>query len=747
MSLIFVHGFVYDNSRYDCFYDTGSGNGTVQYRGQGSALNSIPFPNPGSSATVGGFLTEFCSDNPATTNVKCYGSSSTPFFTTVLEPDSSKCVYVPPPPVTGGGTGTGTSPPPAPVVPPPTVSVQNFTVNTPAINVPANNFSRWNAASNPIVFKYQRKDFAIESVFSSTATQVAITLSVALPYDLQLLAINNIVFVNTAKYWYYGKVDVINAVAGKSQIIITTAYLGDDGSGFLIIPNAKTGYHIETEITNGKTVVIGQHTPDLYGYTKAGLQEYLSLLVRPVDLYNYMKASWKDPNLSQPYTIRYREVWDTGSSTWFTETPTYFVTYAAMQLQEQFGGNMANYVTFMNVLLNRFRAKWLTDFEKPTFWIGLPFEMSFIYSEDLSGQLYLEITPDRAIAQGARLINANGTYIVMSNGAKVIVQRLPATIIAGIEIENEGPGIYRVKIPQDILADATQFTANIYVQSVGVPAIFNFKLIEISGTSFADVNGQLKEGSVERINIYSNGTQTYTMPAGNLFSISAYTLLPPSAANPRLTLTIKKNGNVVFEQRIEALPGANLSYPGVSDAGAVYDVLITGDDTTDLITPVDVPDDGYNFVSVKTYLMQPITVKVEKTCKDPYVYLKWVNHLGTWDYWRFGYNQTLTGEAKNSQLISRFVEDWEKADTMEDYISRSGNDKIAIVSGMVDKNSMKALRWMNSGIKVQVLVSENPIKWQTYIIPDGSFSSIDSRKEFANVKLNLTLPGKNIQTQ
>jgi hypothetical protein len=149
----------------------------------------------------------------------------------------------------------------------------------------------------------------------------------------------------------------------------------------------------------------------------------------------------------------------------------------------------------------------------------------------------------------------------------------------------------------------------------------------------------------------------------------------------------------------------------------------------------------------KVYVMQPKTIRVEASCNDPYVYLKWINHLGAYDYWRFGYNQALTSTSSGSQQISRYVLDWANGDTIEDYISRNANDKMTLYSGGVDKASLKGLRWMNNSIKCQMLTNSSPYKWQTVSVGDGDFSVYNTRAQGADVQIDIVLPGKNVQGQ
>ncbi|WP_207425991.1 hypothetical protein [Pedobacter sp. SYSU D00535] len=139
-------------------------------------------------------------------------------------------------------------------------------------------------------------------------------------------------------------------------------------------------------------------------------------------------------------------------------------------------------------------------------------------------------------------------------------------------------------------------------------------------------------------------------------------------------------------------------------------------------------------------------IQISTPCSDPYVYLKWMNHLGAWDYFRFGYNQIIVSDVRNEQMVSRVVSDWENSDTIADVVKKAAVDKITVGAHGLTPDQMQGLTWLRRGIKAQMLVSVNPVKWQTVIVQSGS-DSRDSRARSGNVKLTIELPEANIQNQ
>ncbi len=495
------------------------------------------------------------------------------------------------------------------------VVVNNTVPAFPGVAVAPSNVSRWNAAFNPIVLNFQRRDVLITSI-AGASNQYQVTLNRALSTDEISLALNNNVYVKSNIYDYYGPAASHAIVNGFSVLTINDAFIATDNNGFVNIVMNKPNYKIAVEIVSQKTVITANFSSDKKGYTKADLSGFLKTLVGPSETNDYTTVNFLDRNLNAQFTFRYQEVWDGNVGQWYSGPAPFYVTYAAMQLGETNGGNMAEYVPFLSVTNQSQRAKWLTDYERPNLYIGFPFDLSFIYSEDLLGiQLYLEVIPNAGFITQGFLLNSDGGFLLNSTGGKIIISNNipdPITMVQKI-------GINRVNIPQNFNAAATSAIVNIYYLQNGV----------------------------------------------------------------------------------------------------------------------------------KVYIMQPITINVIHPCdNDPYVYLKWVNHLGAWDYFRFGYNQLLSGDITNVQSVNRFVDDWEFNDTIQDLVQKMAIDKINVGADLLTANESKAIRWLRKSIKAQMLTGMNPVKWQTIIIEDGTYDASETRRSNSGpVSFTIYLPQSNIQFQ
>ena len=155
-------------------------------------------------------------------------------------------------------------------------------------------------------------------------------------------------------------------------------------------------YKILTRITyqdtlSGQTQTItASNTPDGTGAVRCDLSNFLQSLLVAKDSSDYTQSCFLDTNLSAAYNIAYAEHWDDGTVNGYTSayvpvSDSYYVLYAAKQLGERYGGNLAAYVPFPSVTDSTRLARWITDFTEPAYSNGFPFDIGFIYDEALAG--------------------------------------------------------------------------------------------------------------------------------------------------------------------------------------------------------------------------------------------------------------------------------------------------------------------------------------------------------------------------
>ena len=114
---------------------------------------------------------------------------------------------------------------------------------------------------------------------------------------------------------------------------------------------------------------------------------YLKSNVDYINEFGYDVLNWLDSNLGGMFNITFSENWTgyEGSFSGLSETDLNYYTNSAKQIQDTFGSNMGEYVPFLTYGSGETKAKFLSAFTSPTYFTGFPFDLSFIYSENIFG--------------------------------------------------------------------------------------------------------------------------------------------------------------------------------------------------------------------------------------------------------------------------------------------------------------------------------------------------------------------------
>ncbi|MES2428945.1 MAG: hypothetical protein V4560_18335 [Bacteroidota bacterium] len=356
-------------------------------------------------------------------------------------------------------------------------------VKDPSVTI-GDNISHWNATFNPIVFTYQRKDFEILNVTNNSVDGKAKLL---VNTNVSTLLKGDLVYVYTESY--KGVFAVTESAV--NTLVIDTPYTST-ATGFINIDRLRPYYKIVTRIAyqnaDGSTSTIqSTNRPNNTGLVKADISNFLQSLVMVKDDSDYTKPNFRDLNLCASYQVSYSAQWDAAPGQifdWVTITEPYYVLYAAKQLGDKYGGNLAQYVPFTN---SQPKAKWITDFKEPAYSNGYPFDIGFIYSEHLLGlNIYCELVLldiNRAPLPGGPqtnyLLNENGSWLLNQDAGKLIIgdQTVSNTQLA------EQLGLNRLLVSNDFPSEAYYFTIALkYDDTDGTHQITETQTIRIDDT-------------------------------------------------------------------------------------------------------------------------------------------------------------------------------------------------------------------------------------------------------------------------
>lgn len=306
--------------------------------------------------------------------------------------------------------------------------IQNLLTSDPSIDLGNGNISRWNAAFNPIIFTYQRKDFEVTGVSGDGNGQMIVTVNA----DLTGVVAGDMVYLNAG---VYKGTYTVNKISGKQLFFEST--FTTSATGYININRLRPYYQVLTEIsyfdTNTGSIqsITSVNRPDTTGLIKADISSFLQNILYARDDSNFSVVNYRDENLSASYTIRYAEKWDGQGHdpVYISITDPYYIMYAAKQLGDAYGGNLAAYVPFPSVSGAGQRAQWVTDFAEPAYSNGYPFDIGFIYGETLAGRdIYYELTlldinrqPITGSEQTSYLLNEDSSFLLNQDGSKLII--------------------------------------------------------------------------------------------------------------------------------------------------------------------------------------------------------------------------------------------------------------------------------------------------------------------------------------
>lgn len=644
----------------------------------------------------------------------------------------------------------------------------NILATDPTVDLGNGNLSRWNAAFNPIWFKYQRKDFEVTSVTLDSGTG---NILVAVNADMtnvkarsvittlygNIDSVGDFVYINTEKY--AGSYEVLSKTTGT--LVLNTPYTVDDTTGFININSLRPSYYIETIITyidqlTGKFATItSKNYPFPDGHCNVDLSSFLKSLLIVKDYSGYNILNYRDLQLSASYTINYAEVWTGNTPVFASITRPFYVLFVAMQLQQIGGGNMQEYVPYQQGFQP---AKWLTSFLMPVYNHLFPFDLPFIFSEYMVGLspyyvvILLDINKQPLTDQSVGdsfLLNEDGSFLLQEDGGKFIIasqQLINYPIV-------ERVGLNRLLINFTPPSLCWYFSVQLKYDTGGAPAIFNVALTEATSPNFIDGNGQLKINGNDVLDIYSSGSSSFTTAAGGAYSFEALTNSASAATNPKIRLTITRtigagSPTVIYDNQIPAIPGASMVKTGIAQIDATYTVQITTADTTTPVTLINIADTTP--VTVQTYpLTVPQICRIDQNTTDRQIYVRWIGLLGSWEYYTFCYNQMKTLEVFNTVTIKDFIVNWEFEDTIVDVISKNANEKLTVYAENVSVDDITALRGLKTSPKAQIFIGPvvSGYNWLTINSGDANYTEIETRINAYSLAVTFALPNLNLQYQ
>ena len=138
------------------------------------------------------------------------------------------------------------------------------------------------------------------------------------------------------------------------------------------------------------------------------------------------------------------------------------------------------------------------------------------------------------------------------------------------------------------------------------------------------------------------------------------------------------------------------------------------------------------------------TIKIDRECKLNPVFISWLNVYGGREHWLFSKVQTKGLITQNAGNFETYIVDLSEARGQITDISKNATPLLT-VNCTVDIEDIEGLKTILYSPCVEMLVSENPIKWITVHPQVGSFKLYDTNDVTSSLQITLELPYINIQ--
>lgn len=271
--------------------------------------------------------------------------------------------------------------------------------------------SKWQAAHQPITFKIQRQDQSVYLRMLHADGFVRLKMNGVCPSTVSIgqsimysdgvtkrnWTITNIITTSSSGYWIHTTGTITGAVYG----------------GFVNFTDAYKNYFVETRILAVNQSIqyaeIGtsKNKVDLNGIANVNIQEWVRSKCEFQNEFNYDSINYAVIGEGGKYSIQFREIYNGVSLPYVNLGPLNYWTNSAKQIQEIYGANMGEYVPTLDNSRTEL-AKFQSVFERPTFFVGWPFSLNFIWSDNM-----LNI----AVTREEETFNVNGTTVAATSDA------------------------------------------------------------------------------------------------------------------------------------------------------------------------------------------------------------------------------------------------------------------------------------------------------------------------------------------
>lgn len=245
----------------------------------------------------------------------------------------------------------------------------------------------------PVAWTFQRQDYTVTSVVDDGSGRILINTSGTIPDLVE----GDVLYLRSLPY---DQAVTVETMAG-SQITCKESYQGSNGVfGFFNSDKDKRGHYLRVQIyaaTTQPSLAVRRIGTDLVKSDPRGVivfdaAPWIRLVASVEDGWDRAAHQYRDPSLGGAYAITFAEGWydvPTSAPLEAVQSPIsvgnlgYWVN-ACAQMGERWGVNAANLVPVpSDPFPEDKRAEFLTDFISPTYFHGYPWDVGFVWSDNI----------------------------------------------------------------------------------------------------------------------------------------------------------------------------------------------------------------------------------------------------------------------------------------------------------------------------------------------------------------------------
>lgn len=278
-----------------------------------------------------------------------------------------------------------------------------YVVNRP-IQLVNGHQSKWSPAHQPISFDVQRRDSYIKNAYPiSTPGLGIVTLRIVCDWDLDFLKVKvgDKIQIFSPKSVTLTITSILSKTTFDVQRMVNGVNVNIDINKPFIFLNAN--FYIEMRVFNVNEslsyteIGVIRSKTNIEGNAKMSVQELLATKTINQNNFQYNSLNKSQLGEGSRFNIQIREVYNNtpGKYQLLSNLNVLYYTNSANQIQDDYGYNMGSFVPTYDATRTD-KAKFQSVFKRPTYFVGYPFSLNFIYSDNMKNyQVYkMEETKD-----------------------------------------------------------------------------------------------------------------------------------------------------------------------------------------------------------------------------------------------------------------------------------------------------------------------------------------------------------------